>query len=158
MYKNTFLRSSSLSTSGLSYVTNPLLLVDMKSLRTEAGFERNNQSNFLQHVYQRAAALWYFFITKQGSRGGRRDTVYPCVSSSVMAIVCHFPGITEKWKQDVNRNRMKDVSGERSPLVQSIQLILAQLIRNKDDRTITWLLISYPFKSLKAVTAAAAAA
>lgn len=34
----------------------------------------------------------------QGSRGEKVNTVHPCVSSSIMAIVCHFPRDNKRIK------------------------------------------------------------
>lgn len=102
----------------------PLLFVNMKSLRadTEVGFKGIIGHRFLQHVYQRAAAAAALCAEQQSSavhqraEEGGANTVHPRISSSsIMAIICHFSEGQRKNKD--NGRRMKDVSGESSPLV-----------------------------------------
>lgn len=58
----------------------------------------------------------------RGAEDGGVNTVHPVsVSSCVMANVCHFLRDNKELKEDANRKDVRDVSGERSPLVLTLK-------------------------------------
>lgn len=120
--------------SGLFLCTIPRafpLFAYMTCLRTdtESGFKGTNGDNFLQHVYQRAAAAacrCLLCLEQQSSavyqsgEGEQRKEGWHCPS---LHLLLHLwlssvisRGITKK-KKKVHRKYVRDVSGERSPLV-----------------------------------------
>lgn len=82
-YKNTFLQSSSLpNSSSVSFVTNPILLLDLKTLRTEVGFKGISYSSMWiteQQQHADISCVWssspVLFTMEQSSRRGRDNAL-----------------------------------------------------------------------------------
>lgn len=116
-------------------------------LRTSSGTKTHSSIRLLRMIplafLQRTWSLW-------GLRGDLKEqSVHPCVSLSMMAVVCHFPkGFNKRTK-----NNKRTGSACRMFLVKSSPLVSTlhadsctadEKQRKKTTTTTTWLRISHP--------------